>query len=116
MAGTTNGRSPRSVALVGPYSSGKSTLLHLLGCLDKPTSGSLSIAGQNVAGLSDKALSAFRAKRLGFIFQSFNLIPVLRAWENVEYPLLSKKLSAAEVLEFPAFGTITVLIRSRICV
>src|SRR5580704_3259434 len=68
----------------GPSGSGKSTLLHILGCLDKPTSGTLRIAGENVSALSDHDLSLFRAKRLGFIFQSFNLIPVLTALENVE--------------------------------
>ena len=79
---------PKAFTVIsGPSGSGKSTLLHLLGCLDKPSTGKLSIAGQSVSGLSDRALSNFRARRLGFIFQSFNLIPVLSAWENVEYPM-----------------------------
>jgi putative ABC transport system ATP-binding protein len=82
--------------ICGPSGSGKSTLLHLLGCLDRPTSGKLSIAGEDVAAMSDRALSAFRARRLGFIFQTFNLIPVLRAWENVEYPLRINRVPAAE--------------------
>ncbi len=80
----------------GPSGSGKSTLLHLLGCLDKPTSGSLNIAGENVSALSDRALSNFRARRLGFIFQSFNLIPVLSALENVEYPMKINRVPADE--------------------
>ena len=90
----------------GPSGSGKSTLLHVLGCLDKPTAGQLRIAGQNVAALSDRDLSLFRARRLGFIFQSFNLIPVLSALENVEYPMrinhvprAESRARAAEMLE-----------------
>jgi putative ABC transport system ATP-binding protein len=73
--------------IAGPSGSGKSTLLNLLGCLDHPTRGSIHIAGEDVARLSDAQQAAFRAKRLGFIFQSFNLVPVLSAFENVEYPL-----------------------------
>lgn len=80
----------------GPSGSGKSTLLHLLGCLDKPTSGCIRIAGEDVASLPDHTLSAFRARRLGFIFQSFNLIPVLTALENVEYPLRINKVASSE--------------------
>lgn len=80
----------------GPSGSGKSTLLHLLGCLDRPSSGALRIAGKNVAGMSDRDLSAFRARKLGFIFQNFNLIPVLTAWENVEYPLRINRVARPE--------------------
>lgn len=80
----------------GPSGSGKSTLLHLLGCLDKPTSGTLRIANQTVSTLTDQQLSAFRAQRLGFIFQSFNLIPVLSAWENVEYPMRINRVARSE--------------------
>jgi len=76
------------VCIVGPSGSGKSTLLHLVGCLDRPTSGEIRIAGERVADLSDSRLSRFRRDRIGFIFQSFSLIPVLTAFENVEYPLL----------------------------
>ena len=83
----------------GPSGSGKSTLLHLLGCLDKPTSGSIRIAGEDVAVLKDRGLSLFRARRLGFIFQSFNLIPVLTALENVEYPLRINRIPRAEAHE-----------------
>ena len=71
----------------GPSGSGKSTALNLLGCLDRPTSGEVFLVGQNVATLSDDALGAVRARRIGFIFQSFNLIPVLTASENVDLAL-----------------------------
>jgi putative ABC transport system ATP-binding protein len=76
------------VAFVGPSGSGKSTLLNLVGCLDHPTSGTLSVMGTNVAGLGRSAAAAFRGEHLGFVFQEFNLVPVLSAYENVEYPLL----------------------------
>jgi putative ABC transport system ATP-binding protein len=76
------------VAIAGPSGSGKSTLLNLIGCLDHPSSGRVLIADQDVARLSDDALSDLRAQSLGFIFQTFNLIPVLSALENVEFPLL----------------------------
>jgi putative ABC transport system ATP-binding protein len=84
------------VVIAGPSGSGKSTLLNLLGCLDHPTSGKIRISGQDVSELGDKALAAFRAKTLGFIFQSFNLIPVLSAYENVEYPLRLNHVSRTE--------------------
>ena len=76
------------MAVAGPSGSGKSTLLNLIGCLDHPTSGRVLIAGQDVAALDDNALSDLRARSIGFIFQTFNLIPVLSALENVEFPLL----------------------------
>ena len=82
--------------LAGPSGSGKSTLLNLLGCLDHPTTGSIRIAGQDVSRLADAELSAFRAKRLGFIFQSFNLVPVLSCYENVEYPLRLNRVPRSE--------------------
>lgn len=82
--------------LAGPSGSGKSTLLNLLGCLDHPTTGSIHIAGQDVSRLADTELSAFRAKRLGFIFQSFNLVPVLSCYENVEYPLRLNRVPRSE--------------------
>jgi putative ABC transport system ATP-binding protein len=74
-------------ALMGPSGSGKSTMLNLLGCLDRPTSGKYILEGQDVSGLSDDALSDFRLRHLGFIFQSFNLIPQLTVRENIELPL-----------------------------
>jgi putative ABC transport system ATP-binding protein len=76
------------VAVAGPSGSGKSTLLNLIGCLDHPTSGRVLVAGEDVARLDDDALSDLRARTIGFIFQTFNLIPVLSALENVEFPLL----------------------------
>jgi putative ABC transport system ATP-binding protein len=74
-------------AISGPSGSGKTTLLNLLGCIDRPDRGELEVVGTPVGSLSDDALSDFRASSLGFVFQAFNLIPVLTAYENVEYPL-----------------------------
>ncbi len=74
-------------AIAGPSGSGKTTLLNIIGCLDEPTAGKVFIAGQDVTSCSDNELSHFRAHKLGFIFQSFNLIPVLNVYENIEYPL-----------------------------
>jgi putative ABC transport system ATP-binding protein len=74
--------------LSGPSGSGKTTLLNIIGCIDKPDSGQITVAGQDVLKMSDDALSDFRARHLGFIFQNFNLLPVLTAYENVEYPLV----------------------------
>ena len=76
------------MAVAGPSGSGKTTLLNLIGCLDTPTSGEIAIDGEPVARLSATRRADLRARKLGFIFQTFNLIPVLTAWENVEYPLL----------------------------
>jgi putative ABC transport system ATP-binding protein len=76
------------MAVVGPSGSGKSTLLNLIGCLDRPTSGRVLIGGEDVARLDDDTLSDLRARTIGFIFQTFNLIPVLSALENVEFPLV----------------------------
>jgi putative ABC transport system ATP-binding protein len=76
------------MAVAGPSGSGKSTLLNLIGCLDQPSSGKVFVEGRDVQELGDDALSDLRARKLGFIFQTFNLIPVLSALENVEFPLL----------------------------
>jgi len=76
------------VSFVGPSGSGKTTLLNLIGCLDKPTSGKLNVAGTDVVSLNRKQSALFRGKTIGFIFQDFNLIPVLTVYENIEYPLL----------------------------
>ena len=76
------------VAIVGPSGSGKSTVLNLLGCLDKPTSGQVLIDSTDVTKLDTTSLANFRGENIGFIFQSFNLIPVLSVYENIEYPLI----------------------------
>ncbi len=76
------------ISIIGPSGSGKSTLLHLLSGLDHPTSGSLTYDGQEIYTLSDKELSAFRRRQMGFVFQQFNLLPVLTARENILMPLL----------------------------
>lgn len=74
--------------LVGPSGSGKTTLLNLIGCIDTPSAGKVVVDGQDVAALADNALSDFRAQNVGFVFQNFSLIPVLSAYENIEYPLM----------------------------
>ena len=79
------------ISIMGPSGSGKSTLLHLLSGLDKPTSGSLTYDGKDIYGFADRELSAFRRQRIGFIFQQFNLLPVLTAKENIIMPLLLDK-------------------------
>ncbi len=79
------------ISIMGPSGSGKSTLLHLLSGLDRPTSGSLTYDGRDIYSLSDKELSTFRRRRIGFIFQQFNLLPVLTARENIIMPLLLDK-------------------------
>jgi putative ABC transport system ATP-binding protein len=83
-------------ALSGSSGSGKTTLLNLLGGLDSPTHGEIQIENNRITSLSDNDLALFRARDLGFIFQTFNLLPVLSALENVEYPLLKSKLTTAE--------------------
>ncbi len=84
------------VALVGPSGSGKSTLLHLLGALDQPTSGEILMDGVQVNRLDDDRLAQIRRDNIGFIFQSFNLIPVLSVFGNVEFPLVLKKVPKEE--------------------
>lgn len=76
------------VAFVGPSGSGKSTILNMIGGLDKPSTGTLTVLDTDIAGLDRRAAAVFRGANLGFIFQDFNLIPVLSAYENIEYPLL----------------------------
>lgn len=76
------------VSIMGPSGSGKTTLLNLIGCVDKPTSGNVYIDGKEVSTLNDRQITDLRLHRIGFIFQTFNLIPVLDARENVEFPLL----------------------------
>jgi putative ABC transport system ATP-binding protein len=84
------------LALAGPSGSGKTTLLNLIGCIDKPDSGRIAIDGVDVTPVPLHRLAATRRDTLGFIFQNFNLIPVLTAYENVEYPLLLQHLPAAK--------------------
>ncbi|AEA65478.1 ABC transporter ATP-binding protein [Burkholderia gladioli] len=86
----------RFTMLVGPSGSGKTTLLNLIGCIDRPSGGTIGFNGKDVTGWPDQQLTAFRSHEIGFIFQNFNLIPVLTAYENVEYALLLRKTPAAE--------------------
>ncbi|MDE2428158.1 MAG: ABC transporter ATP-binding protein [Burkholderiales bacterium] len=80
----------------GPSGSGKTTLLNVIGCIDKPDQGEVLVAGQATMTMKDDDLSDFRARHLGFIFQNFNLMPVLSSYENIEYPLLLTNMPAAE--------------------
>jgi putative ABC transport system ATP-binding protein len=82
------------VSFVGPSGSGKTTLLNLIGCLDKPTEGKLTVVGTDVLRLDRRESAQFRGDNLGFIFQDFNLIPVLTVYENIEYPLIIVKNTA----------------------
>ena len=84
------------VSFVGPSGSGKTTLLNLIGCLDKPTDGKLTVADTDVSHLDRKQSASFRGSNIGFIFQDFNLIPVLTVYENIEYPLLMVQSAPAE--------------------
>src|SRR5215472_3250880 len=85
------------VSVVGPSGSGKSTLLHLLGGLDQPTEGEIVIDGTPISGMSDDEITIFRRRRIGFVFQFFNLLPTLTAEENVALPLLLDGRSWREV-------------------
>ena len=89
------------VAIVGTSGSGKSTLLHMLGGLDRPTSGTVTVAGKNIFSLKDEALTIFRRRKIGFVFQSYNLVPVLTAYENIVLPvqLDGRKVDKAYVKE-----------------
>ncbi len=84
------------VAIVGPSGSGKSTMMNIIGCLDTPTGGSYRLKGEEVGALSVDRLAEIRNRRIGFVFQNFNLLPQLTAFENVEMPLLFKGASARE--------------------
>jgi len=90
------------ISIAGPSGSGKSTILNMIGLIDKPSAGEVFIEGKPTSGLSDKELTRLRHEVLGFIFQSFNLIPVLNVWENIEFPLLLGKtrVGAAEKKEW----------------
>jgi putative ABC transport system ATP-binding protein len=78
-------------AIAGPSGSGKTTILNMVGCIDTPTEGDVYVEGEDVVVLPDKELTRFRLNKIGFIFQSFNLIPVLNVFENIEFPLLLKR-------------------------
>src|SRR5690349_11645231 len=84
------------IAFMGPSGSGKTTLLNLLGGLDVPSSGTVSVAGDEITAMSRRKLTAWRARHVGFVFQAYNLIPVLTAYRNVELPLLLTPLSASQ--------------------
>lgn len=84
------------VSFVGPSGSGKTTLLNMIGCLDHPTSGKLTVLDTDISTLGRREAAEFRGKHLGFVFQDFNLIPVLSAYENIEYPLLMVQSWPAE--------------------
>ena len=84
------------VAIVGTSGSGKSTLLHMLGGLDRPTSGAVTVDGKDIFALKDEALTIFRRRKIGFVFQSYNLVPVLSVWENIVLPI---QLDGAKVDE-----------------
>ena len=99
------------LALMGPSGSGKTTLLNLIGGLDQPTGGEIEVSGQGLSGMSAKALAKWRSENVGFIFQFYNLLPVLSAQRNVELPLLLTKLgrkqrqnNAATALEIVGLG------------
>jgi len=86
------------ISVIGPSGSGKTTLLNVIGCIDSATEGSVKVGGQEITSLSDKDVTNIRLHKIGFIFQTFNLIPVLNTLENVEFPLLlMKKHSKSEV-------------------
>ena len=89
-------RPNRFTVLSGPSGSGKTTLLNLIGCIDRPDQGEIIVGGHAVQAMSDDDLSNFRARHIGFIFQNFNLLPILNAYENVEYPLIMAGIPIAE--------------------
>ena len=87
------------IALMGPSGSGKSTLLHLIAAMDRPSGGAIAVLGEDLRALNDRQIARWRNEHIGFIFQSFNLIPVLTALENVELPLKLTKLNKQERIE-----------------
>ena len=82
------------ITIAGPSGSGKSTILNMIGCIDTPTTGTVLINGRSTSGLSDRTITTLRHDSIGFIFQSFNLVPVLNVYENIEFPLLLGKHGA----------------------
>ena len=101
------------VSVMGPSGCGKSTLLNLIGLLDRPTSGSLALAGSTINGAGDRKLAKFRNEKLGFVFQSFHLVPDLKVLDNVEIPLLYRKMSGAERRKLAAAALDRVGLASR---
>ena len=101
------------VAVTGPSGSGKSTLMNVLGCLDRPDAGRYWLAGEDVSGLSDDQLAAVRNRRIGFVFQTFNLLPRTSALENVELPLLYGRHGEARQMAVRALETVGLADRMR---
>jgi len=101
-------------SIIGPSGSGKSTLMHLLGCLDKPTRGTLRFDGRDIGSASDDDLSALRNEKIGFVFQSFNLLPRLDVFENVEMPMLYSGIPARERKERVERAVVAVGLQDRV--
>ncbi len=102
------------VAITGPSGSGKSTLMNIIGCLDRPTKGSYLLEGQDTGGLNDKKLAAIRNEHIGFVFQSFNLLPQYTALENVELPMLYANTSPGVARKKAREALITLGLEQRI--
>lgn len=106
-------RRGESVAIIGPSGCGKSSLLNILGCLDRPTEGTYRLGGRDVAELDDDELAALRNKHIGFVFQSFNLLPRMTAVENVELPLLYGAVKGSQALAESALARVGLAARAR---
>ena len=102
-----------SVAIIGPSGCGKSSLLNILGCLDRPTSGTYELEGKNVSELDDDELAALRNRHIGFVFQSFNLLPRMSAVENVELPLLYGSVRDGRALAIEALERVGLAARAK---